>query len=218
MASISTAQVIIDDAELLLQDTANERWTEAEHLAAVNNGMKEICLIKPDAYIATGTVTLAAGVVQDVPAGGLGIQDISCNMGVSPGATPGKSIRLIDRKVLDAMDPNWRSATASAVVDFYTYNEKVPLTFEVSPPQPTSAFGFVMMSYPKTPTEIAIGAVILIPDIFRGVLLDYILYRAYVKDSDSTPNAQRAIAHYTAFQNALNIKQNVEERDDVNRQ
>ena len=218
MASVTTAQVIIDDAEEILIDTSNDRWDEAEHLQAVNSGMKEICLIKPDAYVVSASVTLAAGVVQILPTGAFGLQEITCNMGVSPGTTPGKAIRLIDRKVLDAMNINWRSTTADAVVDHYCYDERFPLNFLVSPPQPTSGFGFVQMFYPKAPTEIIISAVILIPDIYRGVLLDYVLYRAYSKDADFIPSGQRAIAHYQAFQNALGIRQKVEEIEDPNKQ
>ena len=217
MASITTAQVIINEAEDILQDTSNDHWTEAEHLQAVNNGMKEICIIKPDAYVVTESVVLVAGVTQTLPTGGFQLMEITHNMGVSPGTTPGKVIRLIERKTLDNIDPNWRSATASAIVDYYCHDERIPLKFMVSPPQPSSGQGYVEMSCAKAPTEIVVGAVILIPDIYRGVLLDYLLYRAYSKDSDSLPSAQRAIAHYTAFQNALGIRQAVEEREDPHR-
>jgi hypothetical protein len=34
-------------------------------------------------------------------------------------------------------------------------------------------------------------------------LADYILYRAYTKDSEYAGNAQRAVAHYGAFKDAL---------------
>jgi hypothetical protein len=42
-----------------------------------------------------------------------------------------------------------------------------------------------------------------LPDIYGNVLADYILYRAYTKDSEYAGNAQRAQAHYAAFQAAL---------------
>ena len=132
MASVTTAQVIIDDIEAILQDETNDFWTEAEHLKSINDGMKEICVIKPDAYVTTASVVLVAGVTQSLPAGGFQLIEITHNMGVSPGTTPGKAIRLIDRKVLDAIKPNWRAATASATIDYYIYNEEIPLSFSVS--------------------------------------------------------------------------------------
>jgi len=42
--------------------------------------------------------------------------------------------------------------------------------------------------------------------------LDYVLYRAYSKDADLTPNApQRAISHYQAFVSALGDKSKVDQ-------
>ena len=213
MASVTTAQNIIDDAEDILQDTSNVRWSATEHLAAVNAGSKEICIVKPDAYVVSGTVTLAAKVVQSLPTGGFQLQEITCNMGVTPGATPGKAIQLIDREIMDAMNPNWRTATAAAVVDYYMYDERFPLNFLVSPPQPASGFGFVQMFYCKAPTEIVIGAVILVPDIYRSVLLDYVLYKAFSKDADHIANMNRGTAYRQSFLNALNARQIIEEKE-----
>jgi hypothetical protein len=47
---------------------------------------------------------------------------------------------------------------------------------------------------------------ISLPDIYGNALGDYVLYRAYTKDSEYAGNAQRAVAHYTAFANALGIE------------
>jgi len=216
MASVTLASEIIDDIEATLQDESNDFWSEAEHLKAINDGMKEISTFKPDVYIASGAVTLAAGVEQTLPDGGFQLQEITCNMGTTPGTTPGKVIRLVERKKWDAMNPNWRSATASAVVDCYIYNERIPLQFLVSPPQPSSGFGFVEMSYCKTPTEIAIDAVILVPDIYRTALFYYGLSRAYLKESGGVTSANKVTTYYNAFLNAIGERQNTEIKEDPN--
>ena len=198
--------MIIDEAEALLYDSSNIKWKEAEHLQALNNGIKEICNLKPNTYVVTESATLAEGIEQTLPDGSFRLIEITRNMGVSPGKTSGKIIRRINRKVLDSINPDWGSATASAIVDYYMYNEYMPLKFEVSPPQPSTGFGFVQISCAKAPLEIAKDAVIPIPDIYRGVLLDYLLYRAYSRDNDPDSNAQRAINHYSLFQMALGLK------------
>lgn len=216
MASITTAQEIIDDAEDLLQDSSNDRWSEAEHLLALNNGSKAICVFKPDAYVVSESVVQAAGTVQTLPDGSHQLQSVSHNMGVSPGSTPGKAIRLLDRRILDAMNPNWRTATASTTIDYYMYDERVPLQYHISPPQPASGFGYAWMSCCKAPPKIAIGEMILVPDIYRSVLLGYVLFCAARKDADVPAAAQRAIAEYQAFLNALGEKRNVEEIEDPN--
>ena len=52
----------------------------------------------------------------------------------------------------------------------------------------------------------AVSGNISSPDIYSNVLQDYILYQTYIKDSDYADNRQRAMAHYTAFTNALGIE------------
>jgi hypothetical protein len=55
------------------------------------------------------------------------------------------------------------------------------------------------------------GASIALNDIYANVILDYVLYRAYSKDSDYAGNAQRAANHYTAFNNSLGNRVQVEQ-------
>lgn len=216
MSFTTTAQEIIDDAEAILQDTGNTRWTAAEHLVAVNNGMKEICVYKPDAYVVTASTVMVAGIVQEIPAAGSKLLDIVCNMGVSPGTTQGNAIQLLDRKVMDAMDPAWPVVTAAATVIYYMYDPRYPRQFLVYPKQPSSGFGYVQLIYSATPAEIAVDATILISDIYRPALLQYVLYTAYTKDADHIKNAEKAIAYYRAFMNALGIMQDVEDKEDPN--
>lgn len=226
MAFITTAQVIINDAARLAQDVSSAdgitpaytRWKVEEYLAGVNDGCKAICFFKPDAYVVSASVTLAAGIVQEIPTAGTGLYDITCNMGVSPGTTQGNAIQLIDRKVLDAMDPGWPAVTASATVIYYMYDERYPRQFLVYPKQPSTGFGFVQMIYPAAPAEIAIGATILISDIYRPALLQYEMYFLYSKDLDNPASAGKAEAYYRAFLNCLGVKQDVEVREDPNKQ
>jgi len=216
MISITTAQEIIDDAETILSDTLNERWSESELLAWINAGMKEISLIKSDAYIKSESFTLAAGTVQSLPAGGFQLMAITHNMGISPGETAGTMIKLTDINILNASDSSWHLKAPSAIVKYYMYDERFPTQFFVSPPQPAAAFGFVWGIYCAVPTEIAIDDVILVSDIYRNVLLDYALYRAYMKDADYTTNNVRCVAHYQAFTNALGVRRELELKEDPN--
>ncbi len=213
--SVTTAQELIDDVESILQDEGNDHWSAAFHLQMLNNGMKEICLVKPDAYVIDTAIQLVAGISQSLPASGFQLLDILCNMGTD-GSTPGDAVKLIDREILDAMIPGWPAATTSATVQYYMYDETVPTKFLVYPPQPSSSFGYVRMRYGAAPAEIGLTDTILIPDIYRGVLQDYMLFRAYSMDSDVPASATRAVSYYQAYQAALGIRQNVEEREDIN--
>ena len=66
---------------------------------------------------------------------------------------------------------------------------------------------------PTDLTEPADGALytavtgnISVPDIYGNVVQDYVLFRAYSKDSTYAGNGNRAQAHYTMFANALGIE------------
>jgi len=43
-------------------------------------------------------------------------------------------------------------------------------------------------------------------DYYRNALLDYVLYRAFAKDSDSANQAQRSQNHYQMFMQAIGEK------------
>jgi hypothetical protein len=71
----------------------------------------------------------------------------------------------------------------------------------------------VYAAYPTDVAEIADGLSydqvagdISLPDIYGNVLNDYILYRAYSKDSEYAGNGQRSQNHYAAFANSLGIE------------
>jgi len=82
----------------------------------------------------------------------------------------------------------------------------------VYPPQHATA-GQVEEVYSASPTDLsALTDTITLDDIYSGVLLDYILYRAYSKDADLSPSApQRAVAHYNSFLSSLGAKGQIEQ-------
>ena len=54
--------------------------------------------------------------------------------------------------------------------------------------------------YSASPTDLAnTSAVISVDDIFANAIVDYVLFRAYQKDSEYAGNAQRAGTHYQLF-------------------
>lgn len=61
-------------------------------------------------------------------------------------------------------------------------------------------------STPMTAGPAAITGSLSVPDIFANTLLDYMLYRAYSKDSEYAGNGARAQSHYGYFATALGIE------------
>lgn len=205
------AQSIIRRCVETLQDTTSVRWPINELVRYLNDGQREVVLYRPDAMVTNGTVTCVAGTKQSLPATGSKLIEVVRNA-YSSGTK--KAVRLINREILDAQTPGWHALTGVNDVLHYMYDARDPKTFYVYPPATTNCqLDIVYSAYPTDITEPADGSLytavtgnISLPDIYGNVLQDYVLYRAYTKDSEYAGNAQRAQAHYTTFANALGIE------------
>jgi len=193
---------IINRAQVLIQDTTGVRWPTAELLDWINDGQREVCLFKPSVGAKNETLTLSSGTKQSIPASGLGLLRIVRNMSASGGGA--RAVRIIDREVLDTQLPDWHSETATANVKHYMFDDLDPTNYYVYPPN--TGGGYLEVIYAATPTPVTSGGDISIPDVYANGLLDYVLFRAYGKDSDHAGNAQRSGQHYQLFTTSLGMK------------
>ena len=220
------ANNVLLSASKIVQDTTNVRWPIEELLQWLNDGQREIVLHRPDANPKTAVMTLAAGTRQTLKdkvaegvAGGVGssispakLLDVIAVATGTSATTINRTaaVRKIEREVLDAQNPSWHSATGVTAVKHFMVDPRDPLSFYVYPPAAATGASLEVL-FSAYPTDIGItaGAVtgnISLADIYGNALLDYVLYRAYSKDSDYAGNANRAQAHYTAFANSLGIE------------
>ncbi len=203
-----TAQSIIRRVVETIHDNTSIRWPINELVRYLNDGQREIILYRPDAMVTMAPVTLVAGTRQSIPATGSKLIDITRN---TAAAGTKRAIRHCSREILDSQSPGWHALTGTIDTLHYMYDPRDPKTFYVYPP--ALATTVVEVIYSSLPTDIAEPADgelytavlgnISVPDIYGNTLQDYILYRAYTKDSEYAGNAARAQAHYGAFVNAL---------------
>ena len=206
-----SAQSIIRRVVDTLQDTTSVRWPVAELVRYLNDGQRETILYRPDASIKSAAKTCEAGAKQALPADGAKLLDVIRNSAVG---SNNSAIRLVPREVLDSQIPNWYNLAGSISAVHYTYDPRDPKVFYVYPPAlDTTVLELSYSAYPVDLVEPADGADygdvvgnIDLPDIYGNILMDYVLYRAYTKDSEYAGNAQRATAHYGAFGNALGVE------------
>ena len=149
---------IIGKAQTVLQDNSATRWPTTELLSSLNDGQREICLLKPSVSATNQSVALVAGTKQTIPAVGLQVLRIVRNL--TSAGLGGKVVRIISRDVLDTVEP----------------------------------------------AQVTSGGTITIPDIHSNNLLDYILYRAYAKETDHAGSEQRSSQHYQAMISSLGVK------------
>lgn len=197
------ASDIINRARIVLNDADGIRWLDNELLGWINDGQRVIALVRPDSCVANSVVTLTAGTKQSLPADGLRLLDVVRN--IKADGTGDRTVRHVDRDVLDTQNVNWHSETGTSLVKNYIYDNRDPKTFYVYPPAlSTSKLELV---YSKNPTDVtALSSTVAVADIYADPLLNYVLHRAYSKDAEFAQNFQLSSTYLTIFQSMLGIK------------
>jgi hypothetical protein len=189
---------IITRAQTILQDVTGTRWPTTELLNWLNDSYKEIVQARPDLYPVTApSFACAAGTRQSAPTGALRMIDVVRNGGGTK-----RAVRLIDRRILDDQHWNWHGLPGVTEIQHWMFDPRTPREFLVYPPASSGATLEIVYSAVPAAHASATGNIAII-DSYANVMLDYMLYRAYTKDAEYTANAQRAVAHFTALQNAL---------------
>jgi len=201
-----TVASVISRVQTVLQDTTGVRWPQNTELVLwVNDAQREVALLKPDASATNSTIQLVDGTKQSIPTSGNRLLKVVRNMSsAASNATGKRSVRLVDREVLDAQTPDWHDPSAAAgdaahaaVVKHYIYDEANPRNFYVYPGVTGNAYLEVI--YSANPPTVTASDNLSVPDIFANAVMNYVLYMAYMKDAEYAGNAQRAANHYQLF-------------------
>ena len=133
-----------------------------------------------------------------MPPGALRLLDIPRNSG-------GAAITVTQRGFLDQQNPTWHtSIPASTTIKHFMVDERNPSTYWVYPPAASGAS--VEIIYQQAPADYTASSTLTAyEELYGGAFVDYVCYRAFSKDSEYAGNAQRALAHYQQYTNALNL-------------
>lgn len=189
-----TATTLINRAAYLLEDTGNVTWTRAELLDWLNEAQSQVVTYSPTANTVRQNLSLVAGTLQTLPTGSIVLMDIPRNV-------EGPSVRLISRELLDAAPYDWHTSKASATVKNYVYNSDEGGVFYVFPPN--TGAGNLVVVYSKVPSVITNEAqAIELEDTYQAALLNYMMFRAYSKDTDYA-DGSKATGYFSAFKDVL---------------
>ena len=203
-----SASSILRRAVDLLQDQTSVRWPMHELTRYFNDAQRIVVKARPDAMNTATTMTLSVGARQSLKsvtantAGNAALTptpakliEITRNM-----TDPQSAITKVDRKMMDAGDRNWYAATPAAVIKHFMFDERDPTAFYTYPPALTTSKVEVMYSaFPTDITEPSTGTIwsdvtgnLSLPDIYADDVLNIIIAKAYLKDSEFAGNAERA--------------------------
>lgn len=201
MATLASA--LIGKAKILAQDTTAIRWPDVEWLGWMTDAEREICIIRPSAFSKIASIPIIAGSKQAIPAGGIVFIEYIRAMGAG-GATPGNVARKVPRQLLDSQNPSWHMMAATAAPTHYVFEPQAPKTFYVYPPNVGGQTSEVI--YGATPAPITeVWNNINLDDVYGSPIIDYMMYRAYLKDSEMIGNAERSMLFRKAFENTMGL-------------
>lgn len=160
----------------LLDPSPGDTWTDAILLAYLNEGERNVVMLKPEAYPVRAALAMVAGTKQTVPAGGIAILDLYDNV------SGGRRVRQVNRSMLDDLARFWPTATQEATVQEWCADPRDPTRFDVIPP--STGTGSVNGLYGAVPTPIAtVGTAINLLDIYELTLKHFVLSEAYAANT-----------------------------------
>lgn len=231
MATTILVRDLIARVSDLLSDTAPQftRWSEPVLVGWLNEAQLVIAKYLPHTCSRVDAVRLVPGTRQSIATiaaaslipgdGGAAVNtngnmllDISRNLGAD-GRTPGRAIRIVDRDVLDASDPNWHLAKAQPAVRQYTFDPRTPKAFYVTPPVPADVSVWVEISYMADPVMLPAGSAmpgstarLSIDDKNADDALNYVMARSQMKDAEVEGNAVLANTYVSLFTSSINAQ------------
>ena len=205
---MTKAITVINEVSEILQDEPPIAHTEVQLLRRLNDAQRNIINVRPDVNSATVSFKCQAGTRQDLPITDIRLIRVTRNMG-ELGTTPGDTINYVDAAVKDRFSRKWHSQGGQVVVKEYTYDPIAnPHVFYVDPPIPATPDVFIEIVKALAPIVItnANNDDIELRDTYIPIIHEWMLYKSYARDSEETPNYQRAILHFNNFYAMLGAK------------
>lgn len=214
---VTPIATIINDARTVLQEVTVDgtRWTNDELAGWLNEFYQAAVALKPNVSTVNETKTLDPGTKQTLTEGGLVdvVRNTVGNM---------KSISVTSRRTLDTLRRNWHSEPATTTIEQFVFDELDPRTFYVYPPADSGAEVELIRWAVPAPHDVSTGIGVYglelfkLDDAYAPAATDYLLFRAFAKDSESPANAGRSQTHYQLFLQRLTGKGQVDQATSPN--
>ncbi|EJL6538956.1 MULTISPECIES: DUF6682 family protein [Vibrio] len=188
-----TIKGLIDRVARDLIDVRHVRWSRPELMDFVNDAISAMVIRRPDLSRTTAMIESSSYQVS-LPADAYQILAVNhINQ---------QAAQFVNIHKLNQLYPEWRKTAGVPVC--WTRNEldETTLFLYPSPQAPVN----VELVYSRTLQVASESDVFPLPEIYLGVVSDFVMYRAYNKDSQNPAEGQKAQLHLQAFATALGDK------------
>ena len=200
---MATLTDIIGRASTLLNDTDPDvrRWTSAELLNWAREALQALVALQPTASTVRRDLVLN-GVEHTIPDDTWSLVKPICAV---VRAQQSRAVKTWREDQVDSVLPDWRLAAGSATVSAIIFDPADRRTFYTYPPAAAATLR-VLLSVVPTIAEEASDFPLAPP--YEPIVVDYICYRAMMKDAETAGIMPVAQAYYASFVQALGANQN----------
>ncbi|PXW43467.1 hypothetical protein DFO54_111153 [Erwinia sp. AG740] len=193
-----TINDVIGRANAQLVDAHWLRWSKSELLDYFNDAINAIIIIRPDAGASIEAFACEPGTRQQLPDGALRLLEVIR-------VIDGRAIQPIARESLDYQFPDWHTMTGP--VERYCYDEQVPKVFYLFPGAESGISLEICVSrLPAAASIDGLRRTFPLDELYINPVLEWILFRAYGKDSENGNYAMLSSQHYQTFVDLLGVK------------
>jgi hypothetical protein len=202
------ARVLVVRAAQELEDYEpgyeNTSWSLDALLGYLQEALQTMAALKPEVYAISDRVQLSPGSRQIVP------ERYSRLVRVDSNATTGESI-MPAHALLSKHFTKPECVSTSGAVRSYFIDENNPRVYTVQPPVPDFPAQYVEATWQaKVPELVSAVSEIDFPGgdaaVYQAPMLDWMLYRAFARDTESTTSLNRSQLHYKAFYQFFNVQ------------
>ena len=143
--------IVLAQVRYALNDPSAATWTDSTHLIpALNDALRALVSVRPDAASSTEVKLLTAGTRQTIPTDGVRLIDVIRNAGEDGLSSTGRTVRRVSLDALNASMPTWHAATGQTEIREYAYDERSPREFWVYPPVASSPTIGVLLTHVRS--------------------------------------------------------------------
>ena len=190
-----------------LNDPDATTWSDTLMIIALNQALKTLVLVRPDATAKIATITLKEGSRQFIPLDGVRLLNVVRN--INSDNSIGVAVRLVQREDMDSMSPDWHVAKGTVVRE-YMFDSRSPKHFYIYPSVPAGKK--LEIEYSSYAADVNIENVIEplpVDAVFAQPLQELMLYKLLSGDSS---NGNTGASHLQTAMDLLGVKDKADER------
>ncbi len=194
---------VFDPVIFILNDRKMVTYTESDLMSALNNSLRMVVSVRPDACTDIGIIELYDGSKQVLPDHALRLLD-GCYL-LDSGERVVSALELTNRQDLDRISPMWQVDPPSEHVTEIMYDERFPRFFWTYPPAIKGTklqIAYSMMPETVNSKEDSYP----ISDKYVPASIEWMLYMLFSRDAENSINQQRATDHRSVFFGVMQAK------------